>query len=95
MPALNWGSARSTPSLVKIAMKPSSPPVATKLASPDSATFRAPSRVSMKRSGSRHSSTSGGEPLRVKAYAVWSITIAVIPCFCSAVAEASAEARSL
>ena len=94
-PALNCGSARSTPSLVKIAMKPSSPPVATRPAFPESATLRAPSRVSMKRSGSRHSSTSGAVPFRVNAYAVWSMTMAVIPCFCSAVAEASAEARSL
>jgi len=79
---------------VKIAMAPSSLPVATRPASAESATLRAPPCVSMKRSGSRQSSTSGAAPERVKAYAVWSTTIAGVPCFCRSLAFASAEPRS-
>src|SRR5919201_4731388 len=69
--------------------------MATWLAFDVSATRREPARASRNRSGSRHSSTSGAGPERENLYDVWSMTIAIVPCFSSAVAAASALARSL
>src|SRR5919204_406436 len=61
--------------------------MATWLAFDVSATRREPARASRNRSGSRHSSTSGAGPERENLYEVWSITIAIVPCFSRPVAD--------